>query len=177
MYLMPKALRPIFKSHIVNLAKQERRPVVKIKLEIHDDRVHEVRRALEEKGIEISEDGEYILSERMVYAQRLCVRDNDSGEKVFIDMDDILYIESYGHQMEVATSDKTYLSSDPLYQLEETLHPDLFVRISKSVIIAKKKVKEIRPSFSMKFILVMVDNRKLEVTRSYYNNFRDAFRI
>ena len=71
----------------------------------------------------------------------------------------------------------TWIATDPLYRLLEVLNPKQFTRISKSVIIAKRMVKEIRPSFSMKFVLIMRDGKRLEVTRSYYNRFRDAFNI
>ena len=79
--------------------------------------------------------------------------------------------------MEIKTMEASYYTTDPLYQLESTLDSTKYVRISKSVIIAKRKVKQIKPSFSMKFVLIMQDGRKLEVTRSYYNSVKEAFNI
>ena len=107
----------------------------------------------------------------------LSVRNPGNGDKAFVDVNDILYIESFGHQMDIVTLEGTWNATDPLYQLLEVLDPDKFTRVSKSVIIAKRKVKEIRPSFSMKYVLIMQDGKHLEVTRSYYNRFRDAFNI
>ena len=86
-------------------------------------------------------------------------------------------IESYGHTVEVVTSEETYLTSDRLYQLVNALDPEKFIRVSNSVIISKRKIKQIRPSLSMKFVLTMENDRKIDVTRSYYTNFKEAFNI
>ena len=52
-----------------------------------------------------------------------------------------------------------------------------FIRISKSVIIAKSSVKKIRPALTMKFVLTLSDGSLVDVTRSYYTNFRRFFNI
>lgn len=150
---------------------------MRIRLDISDGQYEAIRCYLEEKGIEIRDDAEFLLSEQKGSSQHLLARDLNSSEKVVLDVKDILYIESYGHQLEIHTLDKTYLSSEPLYQIEAQLEPKDFIRINKSAIIAKKKIKEIKPALSMKFILIMENNYRLEVTRSYYNSFREAFQI
>ena len=45
------------------------------------------------------------------------------------------------------------------------------------MIIAGKHVKKIRPSLSMKYILTMTDGTLVDVTRSYYSEFRRFFNI
>ena len=64
-----------------------------------------------------------------------------------------------------------------MYELESLLDPNKFLRVSKSVIIARKHVKKIRPSLSMKYILTMSDGTLVDVTRSYYSDFRRFFGI
>lgn len=150
---------------------------MKIRLAISDDKLDEVRHFFEEKGIEIDDDSEYVLTMREGHVGHLSARNMKTGDKVYIATDDILYIESYGHQIEITTDNGTFSSTDPLCQLIVILDPKKFTRISKSVIIAKNKVKQIRPSLSMKFVLTMRDGRRLEVTRSFYNSFRDEFNI
>ena len=71
----------------------------------------------------------------------------------------------------------TYRSRDRMYELESLLDPKDFLRVSKSVIIARKHVKKIRPSLSMKYILTMSDGTLVDVTRSYYSDFRRFFGI
>lgn len=150
---------------------------MKIRLAISDDKLDEVRHFFEEKGIEIDDDSEYVLTIRDGHVGHLSARNMKTGDKVYIATDDILYIESYGHQIEITTDNGTFSGTDPLCQLIVILDPKKFTRISKSVIIAKNKVKQIRPSLSMKFVLTMRDGRRLEVTRSFYNSFRDEFNI
>lgn len=150
---------------------------MKIRLAISDDKLDEVKHFFEEKGIEIDDDSEYVLTMREGHVGHLSARNMKTGDKVYISTDDILYIESYGHQMEITTENGTFSGTDPLCQLIVILDPKKFTRISKSVIIAKNKVKQIRPSLSMKFVLTMRDGRRLEVTRSFYNSFRDEFNI
>ena len=91
--------------------------------------------------------------------------------------EEIIFIEAFGKDIEIHTADGTFYSSDRMYQLESVLDRKEFLRISKSVIISKKHVKKIRPSLSMKFILTMSDGTLLDVTRSYYNDFRRFFNI
>lgn len=150
---------------------------LRIRLAVSDDSYEEVRRILMEKGIEIDDDAEFVLTQQERYIGHLAVKQPESGERLHIAVEDIVFIESFGHTVEVYTKDEVFHTSDRLYQLLNVLDPSKFIRVSNSVIIAKRKVKKINPSFSMKFMLVMVNGRKIDVTRSYYNSFRDAFNI
>ena len=71
----------------------------------------------------------------------------------------------------------TFLAGERMYQLEERLNPKEFLRVSKSVIIARGHVKKIRPTLSMKYILTMTNGTLVDVTRSYYSDFRRFFGI
>ena len=92
-------------------------------------------------------------------------------------VEDIIYMESYGHSIDVVSDKGRFQSSEPLKNLLTVLDSTMFVRISNSVIINRRKLKEIIPSFSMKFKLRMSNGDIVEVTRSYYNSFREYFRI
>ena len=150
---------------------------MKIQLAVSDESYEEVKEFLLSKGIELDDEAEFVLTQRGKYAGHLTVRNAKTAEKVHISADEIILIESYGHTVEVVTSEETYVTSDRLYQLMSTLNPDKFIRVSNSVIIAKRKIKQIRPSLSMKFVLTMENDRKIDVTRSYYTNFKEAFNI
>ncbi|MBO4419873.1 MAG: LytTR family transcriptional regulator [Oscillospiraceae bacterium] len=73
--------------------------------------------------------------------------------------------------------DGVYQTADRLYQLCLLLDPKQFLRISNSVIIQRRHVKKIIPTMSMKFVLALADGSKVDVTRSYYNNFKSFFGI
>ena len=150
--------------------------MMKIKLLLSENRADEIREQLESLGIEIDNDAHLVLSERDTFVSHLSVKDRN-GDRANILTDDIIYIESYGHDVEVHTTDGCYKSSDRLYQLINILDPQKFLRISNSVIISRNHVKKIKPSLSMKFVLTMSDGTLVDVTRSYYHIFREYFNI
>ena len=150
---------------------------MKIKLAVSDESYEEVKEFLLSKGIELDDAAEFVLTQRDKYAGHLTGRNAKTAEKVHISADEIILIESYGHTVEGVTSEETYVTSDRLYQLVNALDPEKFIRVSNSVIISKRKIKQIRPSLSMKFVLTMENDRKIDVTRSYYNSFKEAFNI
>ena len=149
---------------------------MKIKLLLNDDKYAEISNQLLSLGIEIDDDAELVLMERNSFISHLSVKDND-GARINVSTSDIIFIESYSHDIAVHTVDGCYKSTERLYQLCSMLDPQMFLRISNSVIISKAHVKKIRPALSMKFVLTMSDGTLVDVTRSYYNIFKDFFNI
>ena len=149
---------------------------MKIRLDVGEKRRREVEQALTACGIEIDDGADLILCETVHGPERLLVRDDETGELVPLPVDDIVYIEAYGHDMEVHTSERSYRLTERLYKLLDALGPE-FLRISNSVIIAKDKISSIAPTLSMKFVLTMQNGKKVDVTRSYYYIFKDSFGI
>lgn len=150
---------------------------MKIKLVISKQRYEEVENTLKQCGIEIDDDADFILTENNRYLDRLLVRDAASGERVFLLVDDIIFIEAFGHSLEVHTQCRSYQIAERLYKVLDMLDPSKFLRISNSVVIARNKVKSISPTFSMKFVLTMQNGKKVDVTRSYYYLFKEYFGI
>jgi two-component system response regulator LytT len=148
---------------------------LKVKLLIDTGKYESVYRELTEHGIEVSDDAELIVTENRDKSY-LPVK-NQKGERVMIDCEDIVYIESYGHRVDVHTNEEIYSSQDRIYMLEESLNPRSFIRVSNSVIVSKKHVTKIRPALSMKFVITMTDGTVIDVTRSYYASFRTFFGI
>ena len=149
---------------------------MKIRLSLPEEKKAPVGAELARQGIEVSEDAEYTLIETPRSRDFLNVRDKES-RAVHLSADQVLYIESFGKDIEVHTLQDTYYSQDRIYRLEELLDPREFIRISKSVIIAKSSVKKIRPALTMKFVLTLSDGSLVDVTRNYYTNFRRFFNI
>ncbi len=150
---------------------------MKIKLAVSKERYTELKSALESYGIEIDDTADLVLSESSRFVDSLMVRDETNNEKFIVSVEDIIYIETYGHKVEVHTAERTYQSSDRLYKIYDLLDQSRFLRISNSVVIAKDKVRSINPTLSMKFILTMANGKKVDVTRNYYYIFKEAFGI
>lgn len=64
-------------------------------------------------------------------------------EHIKIDVADIRFIQSDADYTEIFTSEKKYLSQEPLRHWEEYLDPKKFVRIHKSYILNTSKIKKI----------------------------------
>ena len=150
---------------------------MEIKLAVSNERYEEIKNALLDRGITVSDSAELVLYEADRYTDNLIVKGQEDSARYVVPASEIIIIESFGHTVEVHTKSGTYRSCDRLYQLANLLDPDKFLRISNSVIIAKDKVKQITPSLSMKFSLTMVNGKKVDVTRSYYYIFKEAFGI
>lgn len=149
---------------------------MKIKLAVSDESYEEIRDFLLEKGIEIDDDSKLLLTETDKYSSYLAVT-QPPDKRLHIKTSEIIYIESFGHNVEVHTPGETYKTKDRLYQLCTLLNPKEFLRVSNSVIISKSKVKKIIPAFSMKFTLIMENDERIDVTRTYYNIFKEFFGI
>lgn len=151
--------------------------VLKIKLAVSNERYLDLKATLESYGIEIDDTADLILCENNSFVDNLIVRDKTTGEKIVLPVEDIVFIETYGHSVEVHSIKGIYQSSDRLYKIYSLLNPNNFLRISNSVIIAKNKVMKITPTLSMKFILTMTNGKKVDVTRNYYYIFKESFNI
>lgn len=150
---------------------------MEIQLAVSNERYEELKNVLLQLGITVSDSADLVLHEVNRFADNLIVKGQEDGSRHVVPVSEIIIIESFGHAVEVHTNRGSYRSSDRLYQLTNLLDPDKFLRISNSVIIAKDKVKQITPSLSMKFSLTMENGKRVDVTRSYYYIFKEAFRI
>lgn len=150
---------------------------MEIQLAVSNERYEELKNVLLQLGITVSDSADLVLHEVNRFVDNLIVKGQEDGSHHVVPVSEIIIIESFGHAVEVHTNRGSYRSSDRLYQLTNLLDPDKFLRISNSVIIAKDKVKQITPSLSMKFSLTMENGKRVDVTRSYYYIFKEAFRI
>ena len=134
-----------------------------------------MRKSLEDLGIRDDMDSDYVIRRQGTNVRFLAGKKDD--QQFFIDVADIIYIESMGHDILLHTREMTYTSSERLKNLETILDPDKYLRVSNSVIVNIKQVKRIESSLMQKFILHMTNGSKVDVTRSYYYIFRDRLGI
>ena len=105
------------------------------------------------------------------------MRDIVTNKRVRISADEIISIESLGHDIMIHTKRGEFKADERLYQLERMLNPEQFLRISNSVIVARHQISRITPVLSSKFILTLSNGKNVDVTRSYYYIFKDYFGI
>ena len=146
-----------------------------IKLSVSEEHYTQLEQLLISLGFTISDDADFILQERARGISFLNAR--RGGEVCRIRTEEIVCIESFGKAVVLRTMDGEYEISERLKELEALLDADKFMRISNSVIIAKNSVAKIKPTFSTKFILTLKNGVSVDVTRSYYYKFREAYGI
>lgn len=148
---------------------------LKIKLEVSNEKYKETERLLIEAGFELDDDAEFVLTQRGHYSDFLSGKKDEAS--CHIPVGEIVYIESMGHDIIIHTADAAYRCGERLWQLEKSLNPSEFLRISNSVFIAKKHIKRIKSALSQKFIVTLSDGSTVDVTRSYYYIFKNVFGI
>ena len=137
-----------------------------------DDPIMEELRKL---NIEIDDRSEYVLTRRAMDHNYLPAKNDE--QTFYISIDDIIFIESLGHDVMLHTKDGVYVTKERLKTLERMLDPDDFLRVSNSSIVSIKNIRRIEASILQKFILHMSNGDKVDVTRSYYYIFKDRFNI
>ncbi|HEX8796973.1 MAG TPA: LytTR family DNA-binding domain-containing protein [Terriglobales bacterium] len=104
-----------------------------------------------------------------VVARRLvCKMD---GEIVFLQPDEIIWVESAGNYVMLHLNSKDRLVRETLSSMEERLNPFGFVRLSRSVVVNVDRVRSMRASGFGEYAVHLRDGRKLTLTRGY----REAF--
>lgn len=148
---------------------------MKVKLIASDEHYDGLAQELHSLGIEIDEEASLVLQETDVWLNHLTCRKENELQRVAAK--EIVYIESLSHNVLVHTAQDVYKVKERLWQLDNQLNPQEFLRISNSVIVARVQIKSIKPALSQKFLLTMSDGSKVDVTRTYYHAFREAMGI
>jgi DNA-binding LytR/AlgR family response regulator len=78
-----------------------------------------------------------------------------------VNLDDILYIEAAGDYVKVMTEDGQFIVNDTLKSLQDQLSPVQFIRVHKSYIISRSKIKFFEGNY------VKVGNADIPIGNSY----------
>ncbi|MCF7924826.1 MAG: LytTR family transcriptional regulator [Candidatus Izimaplasma sp.] len=94
------------------------------------------------------------------------------GNYIPIHHSNILYIESYGHDIVCHTIDEEYTIREKLYEIEELFESYGFIRVHKSFIVNRHHIISIEPIINRKFKLKLSSGDIIEVSRKYYSEFK-----
>jgi len=89
------------------------------------------------------------------------------GQTHILSTSDILYAETVDRKTFIYTQTQVYETTLKLYELEERLAEDDFVRIAKSCILNFSKVKSLRGDFGGRLICVLENGESVTVSRQY----------
>ena len=98
------------------------------------------------------------------------------GERMFkILPQQIIYIEGYSKEAFIYTETMQFVTHQKLYELEQSLKSQGFLRISKSCILNLDYLQHVRALFNGKYEATLTNNEKLTINRSYVPAFKKAF--
>ncbi len=96
---------------------------------------------------------------------RLIVKRN--GRSLFIDPDDISWIEADRNDVRLHTSAGVFQYAEQISRLEATLDPSRFVRVHRSSIVNVARIAELQPWFHGDAVLIMKDGARVTLSRTY----------
>lgn len=145
---------------------------MKVKLICDDSSKEEIKQELENKGIELSDDAQFILYQKNYSSNPYLPAQDAKGNISLIKYADVMYFEAVDKTTYGETLSGQYIIKEKLYELEERLDIHHFVRVSKSYIVNIDAIDKIIPWIGSKYILEMKNSEQIDVTRSYYQSFK-----
>jgi len=104
------------------------------------------------------------------YLARVALR--SAGKISFVDVADILYLQAAENYVQLHLRAARHLLHVPIATLENSLDPDLFLRIHRSLIVNVKHVQQLETGPHGEFILVLHGGARLQSSRSYHDRIK-----
>jgi two-component system LytT family response regulator len=97
--------------------------------------------------------------------QRLPIK---SGRNtIFVLVDDIDYVEAAGNYVRLHVGGREHVTRDTIHAFEQRLAAFDFVRIHRSVIVNRRRIKELRPWFTGEYVVLLTTGKELTLSRGY----------
>lgn len=97
--------------------------------------------------------------------QRMAVK--SGGRTVFLQLDELDYVEAAGNYARLRVGGHEYLIRETMSALEAKLPQSDFVRIHRSVIVNRRRIKELRPWFTGEYVVILTTGKELTLSRGY----------
>lgn len=123
----------------------------------------------------MTQDVEKLISLMRMLNMQLAV--NKDGETYLLDTDRILYIEAVERNTFVYTAEASYESDLKLYEIEQQLLAQNFIRVSKQSIVNMRKIKSLRADINRKIRVTLVNGEQLIVSRTYADEFKRSLGV
>ena len=89
----------------------------------------------------------------------------DGNQTLFIKTQDVDYIEAAANYLVLCTPRGNHVLRETLRNMEASLAPAMFVRISRSIIVNVDRIKAIQSGLPGEWLVVLHDNREFQMTR------------
>lgn len=90
-----------------------------------------------------------------------------NGKIQILEQQNIYYFEAVDQKVFAYTKEQVYEMKYKLYELEEKLATDTFLRCSKSMIMNLDLIKQINPGFNGRFEAILKNGEKIMISRQY----------
>jgi two-component system LytT family response regulator len=97
------------------------------------------------------------------------------GRIVFLDPDEIDWIEAAANYVKVIAGKESYLLREGIGQVSNRLDANRFVRIHRSTIVNVRRIKELQPCENGEYIAVLRSGKELSCGRSYRAQLEKLF--
>jgi len=96
-----------------------------------------------------------------------------SGKIIFIEPEQLIWIEADGYYVKLHTTKKSYLIRKSMKQIGQLLPSQSFMRIHKSSIINISYIAEVEPYFNGEYFIRLRNGSEVKVSRSYKDDFNE----
>lgn len=118
----------------------------------------------------LTQEIEKIISLIRMIDMQLVVKKGD--ETFLLDTGKILYMEAIDRKTFIYTENETYESDLKLYELEQELLEQDFIRISKQSVLNLKKIKSLKADINRKIRVTLQNGEQIIVSRMYSDEIR-----
>ncbi|MBQ6995249.1 MAG: LytTR family transcriptional regulator DNA-binding domain-containing protein [Lachnospiraceae bacterium] len=109
----------------------------------------------------------------MVHQEKPVLEGTIEGEKKFLQVESIYYMDTVDKRVYAYTEDKVYQLHHSLAQLEEMLWDYGYIRINKSNLVNIFRIQNIKPEANMRVGATFDNGEKLYINRSYKKRFQE----
>jgi two-component system, LytTR family, response regulator len=103
------------------------------------------------------------------WRRRIAIKHEDCIR--FIPVEQILWVEAANKYVVIRTADHSYISRQTIQSMIAELSPEQFVRISRSLVVRKSAISEVKPLFHGDHLVVLADGTELALSRTYRESF------
>jgi two-component system LytT family response regulator len=89
------------------------------------------------------------------------------GRHLFLNPDEIDMVEASGKEVRVHCGTAVHQVRESMNSIEERLDPQRFIRVHRSSIVNKSRIREMQPWFQGEYVLILKNGKKVVTGRSY----------
>jgi two-component system, LytTR family, response regulator len=104
------------------------------------------------------------------YLKRLAVR--SAGKTVFVDVETVDWMEAAENYVQLHAGQVRHLLHGTMNTLEQSLDPEIFLRIHRSIIVNIDRIKELQPGSHGGYLITLQDGTQLQSGRTYGGKLR-----